>query len=178
MYITLCMLFILKLTHLSFFGDLQIHDYPESWVWWVREKAISLILSRAVTPDDPDSPLPETTDHSKKNLPKKKGLPMYSPLKHKKSKIEKKSSKNVKKKSKVAKGKKSVPLRFTNLRDTILRTPPPNKATEDSSRPSGTRRKVIFEEHEDEATEGAGPENPDDQNPKSTQNPSNDTEAT
>lgn len=162
---------------------MQIHEYPESWVWWVRKKAISLVLSRAMTLDDLDSSLPESTDHSKKNLPKKnlpkkKGLPMYSPLKHKKSEIEKKSSKNVKKKSKVAKGKKSVPLRFTNVRDAILRTPPPNKATKDNSRPLGTRRKVIFEEYEDEATEGASPESPADQNPKSTQNLSNDTEAT
>ena len=75
----------LKLSSPLHLFNLQIHDYPESWVSWVRGKAISIILEKAVTPNNLDSPILGDKVSSKKGIKKKKIMPMYSPLKLMKS---------------------------------------------------------------------------------------------
>ena len=119
-------------------NHLQIHDYPESWVWWVREKAISIILEKALTPNDPDSPIiREEVIPKKKGLKKKKGMPFYSPLKMDRSQTKKKTT------SKHSKGKKHNPL---GSKKSTSKHAKDKKATKEGSRPSGARRKVDFEE--------------------------------
>ena len=61
---------------------LELNEYPKAWLMWVREKAISQIMATAVTPNDPDSPLPNTSSTpSSKSAWKRKGPPVHSPLK-------------------------------------------------------------------------------------------------
>lgn len=104
----------------------QLQEYPDSWVSWVREKAVSLILERSINPYDPDSPFPkkkgkdakkrkkgkkaknltpvkerplkedEDTDVKTKNA--KKGPPFHSPLRFK---LQNKRSKNQKRRTEI-----------------------------------------------------------------------------
>lgn len=149
-----------------------MHEYPESWVWWVREKCIDCILQRSITPNDPDSP------HLGKKSKKRKGMPLYSPLKcssskAKKSPAKRKPSKPSTGKGKKTKGDKGVPLRFSNLREKVTKTPTPKKSVE-AKAPSSARRRVFFGDEEDDEEEGQTTTSTVD--PNTTENPQVTTE--
>ena len=86
------------------------------------------MLEKALTPNDPDSPiLREEVIPKKKGLKKKKGMPFYSPLKMDRSQSKKKTT-------------------FKHSRKSTSKHAKDQTATEEGSKPSGARRKVDFKD--------------------------------
>ncbi|KAI5070844.1 hypothetical protein GOP47_0015187 [Adiantum capillus-veneris] len=117
---------------------LTLHDYPESWVTWVRDKAVSMVLERSINPNDPESPLPPKKGRATKGLDAKKmDQKKKSPAKkiHTKKKDHKTSpakGKSATKKKIPAKGKsptkKKIPAKGKSPNKKIAKGKSPTKS--------------------------------------------------
>lgn len=150
---------LIYLTHV-FFSYGQLHDYPESWIEWIREWSISLLLEKAICPYDPESPVKGekkalSTKKSKKNLahPKKKGLPVYSPLKFvmRSPKPSKKGKSPISRRSpKTPKSPKSPRSPKSSKRD---KSEDPEEFAKNAKRPRTAKKHIYFGSDDDEDAE-------------------------